>query len=759
MAKAKAKVKVDFKQLLLAKGEYFALGLAGLFLAILLITGIGKFSSAKDPTEISSGLKTSAKKVHDGIKSSTISADDEKLTEPPAWLLRKNEYPLVKSEDFAIKGPQFDPIAQPSTKRENPTVVDLTGALYQVDIVQLPFKAYDIYKDNQGELHIAVITDKATAKLDEKDRQALIKNMKLNSDKLKQRPAVIAPPAPMGPGGPGGPGPGMAGGMQGRLGAMAGRMGNSNYDTNAQRKDINYIRMDALESHMEKGEVPAMTVIPLSAAIIHMEIPYKRQIEEIKRALRLPSTDEAKLWGPIYDGYEVNRKVTVVSPDGTVDVVSDWSPYDFEDKYKENVNTRKLADTFEDDYLSYFIRYDMQLALPLPELVSELGSYPRINKLANINNAIEKLKANNIKVIPPSETAERLRNHTARNSLYTPQTGEDTGATGAFGKQNVPGMGGPGPRPKVPGSGSGEGKKPQGATRYMPGMRMEQGSAPEAPPVEVDHLLLRFVDTDVKPGYTYEYQIRLKMLNPNYQHETEVANPADATKETLYSGWTQISGNITIPPSQYLYAMDVASYRKATDETYTQKERDLLQKLQVKDGQAVIEMCRWLPEVKLDGGKREPVGAWVVADMPVGRGEYVGRKTYVKLPLWSSETKSYILRDISQLAGKKEELKQHLPKGWLVNFTTSDILVDFQGGKVQTRTPSKVITEDVATEMLIVSDDGSLAVKRSLVDEADGTRRGISSIWTKWVADVEKRKEEAKSGGNDPNSFSPKPPM
>ena len=89
-----------------------------------------------------------------------------------------------------------------------------------------------------------------------------------------------------------------------------------------------------------------------------------------------------------------------------------------------------------------------------------------------------------------------------------------------------------------------------------------------------------------------------------------------------------------------------------------------------------------MEQVRTDGGKREPVGAWVVAEMPVGRGEYVGRKQYVKLPLWSSETQQYLLREMADKVVKGK----YQPKGWLVDFSTKSVLVDFEGGKVKSRT-------------------------------------------------------------------------
>jgi hypothetical protein len=758
MNMAKSKSKIDFKQILLAKGEYIALGVAGFFLVLLLFSGVSKLTSARDPEKISKDLKTGADLVISRINGSQISDTDAALTVPPNWIIKPIEYKTADVRDFPVTGPQFDPIAKPDTKKENPTVLDFDPNGYQVDLVRIPFKAYDISRDSDGNISIAVIVDKPIGKLDAEALKAFSKNVQRRSGGTMQPPNQNPnPPAPPGPGGVGPGGPGGSGMGPGRPGMPGGRSGSGGqaFNANEKRPAIKYIPIDELDKAIEDGKLPAMTVIPLRGALIHMEIPYKRQVEEIKRALRLPSTDEAKLWGPIYDGYEVQRRVTQVYADGKSDLISDWKDYKFEEQYQEKINSRKVADTFEEGYLSYFIRYDMQLALPLPQLVSELGSYPTI-RLPNILNAINKLKEAGAKKIQPSDISERLKNHNLPKDLYRPQPGTD--GADIYGGNNVQGFGGGPKQPNKtnpPTSGPGS-----GPTSYKPGMMMDTGANAPAP-VEVESLLLRFIDVDIEPGYTYEYRIRVKMLNPNFGRTSEVSNPADAKVERLFSRWFSIdarNSNITIPSEKYVYATDVAAYRKTIEDSYPGfKEAELRDRLQVKDSQAVVEICRWLPEVKLESGTlREPVGAWVVADIPVGRGEYVGRKTFVKLPLWSSETKSYILREISGNAGTKTGVtnKYHLPKGWLVDFVTPDILVDFQGGRIPTRLGTKNVMEDVESELLIVSPDGKLTVKKSHNDEKDVVRQQILNVWTKWVTEVEKRKADAKA---DDSGFAPKP--
>ncbi|MBP3958037.1 hypothetical protein J8F10_22505 [Gemmata sp. G18] len=105
--------------------------------------------------------------------------------------------------------------------------------------------------------------------------------------------------------------------------------------------------------------------------------------------------------------------------------------------------------------------------------------------------------------------------------------------------------------------------------------------------------------------------------------------------------------SISVPAESYLYAYDTKAYREQTTAAH-EGQKELLNRLQIKDNQAVVQMASWMEQVRTDSGtKHEPVGSWVVTEIPVGRGEYVGRKQYVKLPLWSSETNLYQFREVA----------------------------------------------------------------------------------------------------------------
>jgi hypothetical protein len=757
---AKAKSKGNFKQLLLNKGEYIALGAAGFFLVVLFGWGVSRWAGAQDPADLSNKLTSDARTLQSRITSGPPTDQDKEQYALPAWVTGDSTFRRVPASDFPLQGPQFDPIARPDTKRENPSVIKLGE--YQADVAKVAMMGYDIQKLKEDEPpRIAVIVGKAVGEQN-KDKlknigKKFAERVKENQRKLPPNPNLNGPPmggAPMGGGlGPppmgGGMGQPMGGGSSlgpapgaGGAGNPYGSMGGTGYNASAQRveKAIQYISIDELDKAIDAGQIPAKTVIPLRAVIIHAEVPYRAQLEEIKRALRLPTLDEARKWGPIYDGYEVQRRVTRVGANGKEVVLVDWPTdkrpnFDFEARYADLINARKLNDNFEDGWLAHFIRYDMALALPLPLLVEELGKYPDI-RLPGIKATIEKMKKANLKPETPSDVLKRLTGNTDRNSLYRPQTPADTASGAFFGA----GVGADG-RPAA-------GMPPMGTPPAAPGLIRPGDNAAQtnAPPVEIEHLLLRLIDVDVQPGLTYQYRIRLRMLNPNHGEKmlSLVSNPAYTKEKELYSPWTQVRDSITIPTEAFVYAADPAAYRKKIEEEYKeQKDRDLKERLQVKDNQVVVEMHTWMEEVRISSNQREPIGSWVVADIPVGRGEFIGRKHYVKLPLWSSVTTQYVLREIAEKISAKKDATP--PKGWLVDFTTQSVLVDFEGGRVKTRLPGRDVNEDAGTEMLILRADGKLEVKKSLADEGDVERQKIVGEWEGWIKKVETRKE----GGAD----------
>ncbi|AMV23364.1 hypothetical protein VT84_03075 [Gemmata sp. SH-PL17] len=585
------------------------------------------------------------------------------------------------------------------------------------------------------------------------------------------------------------PGGGKAGGsMSGPYG-----MPGSGYNMNARRMDegkvIKYVSLKDIDAAIEKGNHPALTVIPVRMVTIHAVVPYKAQLEEIRKALRLTSDAEARAWGPFYDGFEIQRRESRILANGKEEVIQEWvelpkdvtsteGNYKFEEKYIDMIDTRKVADHIDEGYFPYFLKPDMMLSMPLPMLAKDLNAkYPEITLKPILDN-IKKLEEKNTQKIGASEFALKVSGKKSRDSIY----GTKINAAAGFGyerenfgggprlqppgggKPGAPGpMGGPLPGPGGAKPGSGVGSKARLPDGYDP-----YGSSEASD--DVENYLLRFVDCDVKPGHTYAYRIRLRMINPNYGQDAKAVINPEFVKEkykTLYSKWMYLPTSIPVPNESFLYAYDTKTYRDQTAAAY-EGQRELLNRMQLKDNQAVVQLSSWMEQVRADtGSKHEPVGSWVVTEIPVGRGEYIGRKQYIKLPLWSSESHQYQFREVAdKVIPPKNGKEQPQPKGWLVDFSTKSILVDFEGGRIKGRSPvafdekgnvvarTRTFEEEVATEMLIVRQDGKLVVRSSQVDEGDEKRKDIAAKWSDWLKAVEAHKGAAGTPGA-PGEFNP----
>jgi hypothetical protein len=763
-----AKPKIDFKDQLLKKGEYAVLGAAGVGLVLLLVMGVSKYGAAKDPKAISQKLTSKAQSIDQMI---AAPADDGAVPPLEDWAKpngKNSGAQPVPPTDFVIATPPFDPVAKPDTKRENPKV--LTVGDYQVDLVRAPMKAFDLVYEGDGTAKVAVLVPKKKGDL---DKQKLRDIAKAITSRGKQGvTAATAPPVAKGPTPPGGPmGPPQAGGPPGigigppggtgspegggaipagPRGGLGGG-GEGGYMQAGMRTEnvLTYIPLDDLDRAMGEGKVPAMTVIPTRMVVVNAAFPLKAQAEELRKALRLPPGTKEQPFDVTpfvkFDGFKVKRRV--IGPDGVIDGIdkkyadvagtsadknggpdAGWYVYNYEARYQALVASRSLvthpegADpndkTGHSPYLPYFYRYEDKMVMALPALVPELGKYPSVT-LPSIKKTIDEMKKLTAPKVDQSEILKRLGGKNKDGAgIFTPATGAETGGT----LYGVPGG--------LTGSG-GETAKKGGEAPMIGGQAAPAG-------VTIDDILIRFVDPDVRPGMTYEYMIQVRLVNPNYGKEQEkfMAIPSQARIPVLEGPWTRLNQPLTVPAESYLFAYDTKKYQDGLEKAYG-KNTPLYRRFDLPPGNthAVVQKVQWLEQVRVSGTQREPVGAWVAAEMPVARGGLVGRKTYVKLPLWSSEDTRYTLREVA--TEKLAKGKDTQPKGWLVDFAGRDILVDFDGGKVATRVGSATREEDVQTELLIVRPDGRLVVRSSAADDANPTRLEATADFANWVQGVE----------------------
>lgn len=833
--------KAGVKDILLRKGEKIAIGIGVGLLVLLGLMGLMNVVGAESPDQKAKEFQSQAERIGQGV-----SAEGQPADPLPTWVKQQLKPNPIKPDNFAAADTIFEPIHNPDFLRENPPVLGILQ--YQVELVRAPMPALDIQEGPDG-VRIGVLAGRpVSAKNSAQVKQELQKALQRRDQKKPQnrprrRPSGSGQPGFGGmPGGgmpgaggrgmPGGgmPGGGMPGGGLGGGGMPGGGMpgggmpgdsgsgdGFSPYGgmmggpIGGQRDDrsVEYLTPDEVQ---KKGLPLAQTVYPLKAVLVQAVFPYKLQIAENRKAMRIPEQKGATMFGglpggvmpggglpggampggglpggampgglpgamglpgggqpgammpgggqpgmpgsasgamymnspdPVFDGFEVERRI--LPPGGTEKDWSDWTFYDHENEYFTKIRARKWEDDPDQDYLLYFLRpFTERMWAPLPRLADELARWPDLNMKLILDN-IQKLKEAGKQPITPNEWQRRFEKSSGSDNPYAPL------GSGTFGAGYGPGAGG---MPPGGDEGLGGGRLggmqpgPGGVAPGMPGGMAPggmAGSLTEMP--EVEYTLLRFLDIDPRPGYSYQYRIRVKMKNPNHNQFDKVSRKSDATVETLRGPWAQLPEVITIPPESFVYAGDAEEYLREVDVLWKRygrepKLRDIMEHRQVQEGRrAVVQFETWMPQIRIDGSgnKTEPIGTWVVAEMPVAAGDYIGRRQLVELPLWSASQQAYVLRDLAggvKIAGVKNQ-----PKGWPVNFRTLSVLVDFEGGKTKANLADRTITDDSATEVLILRPDGKLLVRNSAADREDPARKQRQDTWDSWLTRVKERKD------------------
>ena len=214
-----------------------------------------------------------------------------------------------------------------------------------------------------------------------------------------------------------------------------------------------------------------------------------------------------------------------------------------------------------------------------------------------------------------------------------------------------------------------------------------------------DHCLVRLIDITIEPGKFYRYRLKIKMANPNYNHPN-VAVPADKlARELVSDNWYELPQTVSVPPELCYYVVDQKHVKddNAPWQVATPKPGSSLFDMWIeptdRDRKAAFQFQRWVEATPMyPGGEPVPVGDWAVADRVfVVRGEYVGQKVWVDLPVWKYTQDSFVLPAKDQ----RKRVRGKLPTGVLVNFKPDDpdrdmILVDFEGGRRYSNKPRRL---------------------------------------------------------------------
>jgi hypothetical protein len=473
------------------------------------------------------------------------------------------------------------------------------------------------------------------------------------------------------------------------------------------------------------GAEPAEDVTPCRMVIVSAAFPYFAQIQQYLSALgpggRLSLEDLNKNNGellPKFHGLRVQRRE--IGPDGKP---REWKPLDFNADYKPILNM-SVASEPESTNMKKLVFPGLVMARP----ALARGSYPDPN-LGAIEKALRVL------------SSKAGKDPEAK--ILTPLEKQLSGETvDIFGPGIV--------APDIKGKNMPENKP-----------RIKEGDK-ESSFIVPDHCLVRFIDVTVKPGMTYQYQVQIVAANPNFKKANEVAFPRLATISELTSSWGPDEPiTVSLPPETYVYGVEL------DDRLIKTKDPKLLVDKEI----TFMQIHRWLETTSVNPdqrGQQRPVADWSIADVPVRRGEYIGRLESVKVPMWFPHKKGFDIAVpivVTTKATGSVLRPPPGPKGIPVNFVTEppELLVDWEGGKINQsfRTGEKTTKdarEDANVEYLVLSPDGKLRVRNSRADKNDPERKARHDEWEAWVKRVEAGGGKTTSGTGKPkvDPFGPK---
>lgn len=477
------------------------------------------------------------------------------------------------------------------------------------------------------------------------------------------------------------------------------------------RKPLDFLTVSADEYEKMKGSGrPAEQALPVRMVIVNATFPYRAQLEEFRNKLKLNSfnevlgdatlsPDDPNLSDYAFKFLGMNVERRMQKPDGTWDA---WKPLDLRNKYLPLAQLADFRFEAEDPNLMF---YSIP-GLIMPKLAAfDPIHYPKLDEaelaLPKIKAQVDELERKNKELLNLSKPKSKAETF----DIFSPPEATPGMSGPGMGGPGGPGMGGPGSKPGMGGPG-------------IPGsMAIPQGPDSE-PPV---HNLVRFIDVDVEPGASYEYRVQVRMRNPNFKRNKEVASPSYADGAELLSDWSTVPIQVKVAEEQNCYLVDQYKADNPAARPIASEDRSR---------QVPMQIHKWL-QTSGPATQNLPVGDWGVAErISVFRGEYIGRTVIAKVPLWI-----FFFEGFGLIPPKvKAQPGTKVGDGNLVDFSPDRkdrpdfILVDFEGSEYVhervkgTSADGKPVTTritetDKLLEAYILAPDGSLQVRGIVTDK------------------------------------------
>ncbi len=726
MAKKKS-LNIDFKQFFLNYGDRIGVGIAGIFILLLLAYSfIGPEKSLSSDQIRDQRDKARQALINFPVKKEELEPKEVKSVEEIAKLSESMKKPVPFGTLATMFPFQYVPPGQDNF-RSNPEV--FAALALKAAPVLMAYKVYDIEGDK-----VIVL-------------EPLKEGLNLKGDKNKNNQLRD-----------GGGGPNMpSGGMGVSRDKGKQNQGNKNDTTSSVPKDAMY-KKRRINLNELGDELVAINIMPTRAAYVVGIYPYGKQLDELSRALKMEKSQIESY----YKGLDIQRREII--PQGTrmrdgsyakedmVMVKDPKNPASMipvplssvpQNPVKDdemaaagwiNVDKKLLGqmvkyavETYEepDNILRSLLALSDRLVQRIPKPLR--SDYPNLtNELKDLEELVEKIRKDNTPIPPPKKNKFMDKSDdgfgniggSTNSSSSTQSSGG--GGSGTAGLSDPPGGGGSGSRGVGGSQGSGEKSKVDlSKLSYVP-----------------DYCVIRFLDLTLDSesvgGRTFEYRIKVVMDNPNFGSDM-VAVPEFANIRELYGPWSPVC-RVTFPNDEYIYT--------------SERRRPRPNSPDLDSDRVPIQLHKWLGFVEPTVNSQdemERVGDWWVDYIHAARGEYIGR-----VPTAKENGETSLIFWLSYMAAGGDANKlgmESLVKVNTPNLLTRYLLADFEGGhreRLKKLDGRGTWEEDVPAELLIVEPNGRMIARTLLTDRVDETRKKRFERFEQWFNTIKEKAERQK---------------
>jgi hypothetical protein len=756
---------INYKQLLLDRGERIGLGAAGvitLFLvATLFFPGMGFMSGSSGSN--ADALDKAAKTVESGIANNKPTQEDAPGDTTKKLVAFKFDIlDAAKTKQYAVAG-LFEPGRTGPPTRQMPELFQPKESAVAVVRLQLPSLAF-----SQNFQQVLVLDDPSL------NGAAGGNKMGYSMPNGKQLDALYGgQQGPKGQSNPSNFNPSAA------LKTPAGKRRHRNIflgkDDGTGEGDYRSIFVDIGKISSVADKKIAEQAYPVRAAEIVAAFPYKAQVQEFQDKLGLSSStqvlsepsletnkDKAQLRAFRFLGVRLERRQ--VDAEGKpideqgkkVDAKDGWAEIDLEDGFKTLIirDARRFED--EDPKLLPVILDRILVMRKLltfgDRRVPPVDEYPKIEEeLPGLKATMDTLNKNpNLVPAGPSLTNRDF-------SVFDIESGAGAGSS----TPRPGGSGSPSPAltPSTPPPGFGGARPFNPSSFASPGSSADKGAAGAygaygAGGLQAgqeytipEYCLIRLFDVTVEPGKTYEYRMQVRMGNPNFDRPDAASQGFARLLELPAKDWYVLPEKVTVPQDLYYYAVDQAKLDAVAPKEPNQPKEPKEAKLPVqpvKENQTVLQIQKWL-EVLKTKREEQPIGEWVIAERVVAtRGEPIGPQK-VEVPYWRSTQDRFTM-----LVEGPQKGRFRGPPTVEVPFSEGDepVLVDFTGGDATYKRTQPngagqalpVTDKGAAVEVLLLMPDGTLAAHDSAKDAIEAKRVSRLKEEREWIHNVKNTK-------------------